>query len=100
MNDEITKATSDHKLHLPSSSSQRTTRQASTSGNHLSVCVAIDMTAAFDTVSHDTLISKIVGSSLPPAISRWLTCYMRGRQLASEVPSRARETSAPASFKD
>ena len=37
---------------------------------HRTVCVAIDLTAAFDTVSHDTLISKIVGSSLPPAITR------------------------------
>ena len=44
------------------------------------MCVAIDLTAAFDTVSHDTLISKIVGSSLPPAITRWLSCYLRGRQ--------------------
>ena len=40
---------------------------------HRTVCVAIDLTAAFDTVSHDTLISKIVGSSLPPAITR---CYL------------------------
>ena len=47
---------------------------------HRTVCVAIDLTAAFDTVSHDTLISKIVGSSLPPAITRWLSCYLRGRQ--------------------
>ena len=31
---------------------------------HRTVCMAIDLTAAFDTVSHDTLISKIVGSSL------------------------------------
>ena len=28
---------------------------------HRTVCVAIDLTAAFDTVSHDTLISKIAG---------------------------------------
>ena len=51
------------------------------------MCVVIDLTAAFDTVSHDTLISKIVGSSLPPAITRWLSCYLRGDklQLASEV---------------
>ena len=34
----------------------------------------------FDTVSHDILISKIAGSSLPPAIARWLSCYLRGRQ--------------------
>ena len=50
---------------------------------HRTVCVAIDLTAAFDTVSHDTLISKIVGSSLPPAITRWLACYLRGRQAAT-----------------
>ena len=50
---------------------------------HRTVCVAIDLTTAFDTVSHDTLISKIVGSSLPPAITRWLSCYLRGRQAAT-----------------
>ena len=37
---------------------------------HRTVCVAIDLTAAFDAVSHDTLISKIVGSPLPPVITR------------------------------
>ena len=37
----------------------------------------------FDTVSHDTLISKIAGSSLPPAITRWLSCYLRGSQAAT-----------------
>ena len=47
---------------------------------HRTVCVAIDLTATFDTVSHDILISKISESSLPPAIPRWLPCYLRGRQ--------------------
>ena len=51
--------------------------------SHRTVCVVIDLTAAFGTVSHDTLISKIVGSSLPPAITRWLSCYLRGRQAAT-----------------
>ena len=50
---------------------------------HRTVCVAIDLTAAFDTVSHDILISKITGSSIPPAIIRWLSCYIRGRQAAT-----------------
>ena len=50
---------------------------------HRTVCVAIDLTADFDTVAHDTLISKIVGSSLPPTITRWLSCYLRGRQAAT-----------------
>ena len=35
---------------------------------HRTVCMAIDLTTAFDTVSHDILISII--SSLPPAITR------------------------------
>ena len=50
---------------------------------HRTLCMAIDLTADFDTVSHDTLISKIAGSSLPPAITRWLSCYLRGRQVAT-----------------
>ena len=50
---------------------------------HRTVCVAIDLTAAFDTVSHEILISKIAGSSLPPAITRCLSGYLRGRQAAT-----------------
>ena len=45
-------------------------RQASTNGNQRTVCVAIDLTAAFDTVSHGTLISKIAGF-LPPSGPLW-----------------------------
>ena len=37
---------------------------------HRTVCVAIVLTAYIDTVSHDTLISKISGSFLPPSITR------------------------------
>ena len=47
------------------------------------VCVAIDLTAAFDTVSHDTLISKIAGSFMLPAINTRLSCYLRGKQAAT-----------------
>ena len=54
---------------------------------HRTVCVAIDMKATFGTVSHNTLISKIVGLSLPPAITRWLTCYQRWRQAATSFSS-------------
>ena len=50
---------------------------------HRAVCVAINLTAAFETVSRDTLISKIAGSSLLPAITRWLSSYLRGRQAAT-----------------
>ena len=47
---------------------------------HRTVCVAADLTAAFDTVSHNVLISKISRSTLPEVTSRWLSCYLRGRQ--------------------
>ena len=44
------------------------------------VCVAVDLSAAFDTVCHNNLLSKINRSHLTPATSRWLSCYLRGRQ--------------------
>ena len=44
------------------------------------VCMAVDLSAAFDTVCHNNLLSKINRSQLPPATARWLTCYLRGRQ--------------------
>ena len=34
-------------------------------------------------MSHDTLLSNIAGSSLPPTITRCLSCYLRGRQAAT-----------------
>ena len=44
------------------------------------VCVAVDLSAAFDTVCHNNLLSKINRSQLPPATAQWLSCYLRGRQ--------------------
>ena len=44
------------------------------------VCVAVDLSAAFDTVCHNNLLSKINRSQLPPATVQWLSCYLRGRQ--------------------
>ena len=44
------------------------------------VCVAVDLSAAFDTVCHNNLLSKISRSQLPPATARWISCYLRGRQ--------------------
>ena len=44
------------------------------------VCVAVDLSAAFDTVCHNNLLSNINRSQLPPATARWLSCYLRGRQ--------------------
>ena len=44
------------------------------------VCVAVDLSVAFDTVCHNNLLSKINISQLPPATARWLSSYPRGRQ--------------------
>ena len=44
------------------------------------VCVVVDLSAAFDTVFHNILLSKINRLQLPPATVRWLSCYLRGRQ--------------------
>ena len=47
---------------------------------HRAVCVDVDLTAEFDTVNHNVLLSKIVRSTLPEATCRWLSNYLRGRQ--------------------
>ena len=44
------------------------------------ICVAVDLSAAFDTVCPNNLLSKSNRSQLPPASARWLSCYLRGRQ--------------------
>ena len=35
---------------------------------------------------HDTLLAKIAGSSLPPAITRWLSCYLKDTSLLISEP--------------
>ena len=51
-------------------------------------------------MSHDTLISRFARSSLPPAITRWLSCYLRGREPATgfrgtKLSTRIRRTGVP-----
>ena len=60
---------------------------------HRTVCVAADLTAVFDTVNHNALLSKIARSTLPEATCRWLSNYIRGRQSVTSsrgVKSKAR----------
>ena len=60
---------------------------------HRTVCVAVDLTAAFDTVNHNVRLSKIVRSTLQEATCRWLSNYLRGRQSVTScrvVKSKAR----------
>lgn len=43
------------------------------------VLVALDLTAAFDTVSIDVLLEDIYSTSMQPSLKRWLMAYLRGR---------------------
>ena len=62
------------------------------------VCVSVDLSAAFDTVCHNNLLSKINRYQLPPVTARWLSCYLRGRQ-AKTCFRGVKSTSTPASRK-
>ena len=44
------------------------------------ICVAVDLSAAFDIMCYNNLLSKIIRSQLLPATARWLSCYLSGRQ--------------------
>ena len=60
---------------------------------HRTVCVAVDLTTAFDTVNHNVLLSNIVISTLLEATGRWLSNYLRGSQSVTScrgVKSKAR----------
>ena len=46
---------------------------------HRTICVAVDLTAAFNTVNHNVLLLKIARSAFPEATCRWLSNYIRGR---------------------
>ena len=46
----------------------------------LAISVAVDLSAALDTVCHNNLLSKINRPQPPLATARWLSCYLRGRQ--------------------
>ena len=68
------------------------------------VCVAVDLSAVFDTVCHNKLLSKINRSHLPPVSSRWLSCYLRRRQAKTcfrgvKSPSRKVNTGVPKGYK-
>ena len=44
------------------------------------VLLQLDLSKAFDMVSLDKLIQDLDQTSLPSAIKRWFSCYLRGRQ--------------------
>ena len=58
------------------------------------VCVAVDLSAAVDTVCHNKLLSKINRSPLPPATSRWPSSYLRAKTCFRGVKSSSRKVHA------
>ena len=52
---------------------------------HRTVCVAVDLTAEFDTVNHNALLSKIGRSTLQEATCRWLSNYISSRGIKSKA---------------
>ena len=60
---------------------------------HQTICVDVDLTAAFDTVNHNFLPSKIARSTIHEATCRCLSNYIRDRQFVTScrcVKSKAR----------
>ena len=48
------------------------------------VLVALDLTAAFDTVDHTVLLEDLYATEIPPAVKKWLCAYLRGRSTVVE----------------
>ncbi|XP_049318515.1 probable RNA-directed DNA polymerase from transposon X-element isoform X1 [Bactrocera dorsalis] len=44
------------------------------------ILVALDLSKAFDTVNHTTLLQDIEKTTLPPGLKRWTMNYLNGRQ--------------------
>ena len=48
------------------------------------ILVAIDLTRSYETVRIEVLLADVLLSSLPGFIKRWLSAYLRGRQVRTE----------------
>ena len=60
---------------------------------HRTILVAVDLSKAFDTLCHGTLLDLVNKTTLPEAVVRWLSTYLHGRQartLFRDVLSSAR----------
>ena len=47
---------------------------------HRTITIALDMSQAFDTVNHYTLIEKLINTNTPNLITRFIANYIRGRK--------------------
>ena len=56
------------------------------------ILLQIDLSKAFDMVNHNKLLTDLNNTSLPEAVKRWFSCYLRGRQ--SRVNFRDKKSSS------
>ena len=44
------------------------------------VAVQIDLSKAFDSVNHDILLQKLIATTVPHNVIRWLATFLKGRE--------------------
>ena len=55
---------------------------------HRTITIALDMSQAFDTVNHYTLIEKLINTNTPNLITRFLANYIRGRKAFTQYKNK------------
>ena len=55
---------------------------------HRTITIALDMSQAFDTVNHYTLIEKLINTNTPNLITRFITNYIRGRKAFTQYKNK------------
>ena len=55
---------------------------------HRTITIALDMSQAFDTVNHYTLIGKLINTNTPNLITRFIANYIRGRKAFTQYKNK------------
>ena len=55
---------------------------------HRTITIALDMSQAFDTVNHYTLIEKLINTNTPTLITRFIANYIRGRKAFTQYKNK------------
>ena len=56
---------------------------------HRTITIALDMSQAFDTVNHYTLIEKLINTNTPNLITRFIANYIRGRKAFTQYKNQS-----------
>ena len=55
---------------------------------HRTITIALDMSQAFDTVNHYTLIEKLINTNTPNLMTRFIANYIRGRKAFTQYKNK------------